>query len=69
MVFFHKEFPVRSYDHLSNRIKFGVTTLNYLSILAAIFILTGVFKTLVFNTSLTFDFENVFNLDGQNLLP
>jgi signal transduction histidine kinase len=38
-----------------------------LSILAAIFILTGVFKTLVFNTNLTFDFENVFNLDSQNL--
>ena len=67
MVFFHKEFPVRSYDHLSDRTKFSVTTLNYLSILAAIFILTGVFKTLVFNTNLTFDFENVFNLDGQNL--
>jgi len=67
MVFFHKEFPVRSYDHLSDRTKFSVTTLNYLSILAAILILTGVFKTLVFSTNLTFDFENVFNLDGQNL--
>ena len=67
MVFFHKEFPVRSYDHLSHQTKFGVTILNYLSILAAIFILTGVFKALVFNTNLTFDFENVFNLDSQNL--
>ncbi len=67
MVFFHKEFPVRSYDHLTHRTKFTVTTLNYLSILAAIFTLTGVFKTLVFNTNLTFDFENVFNLDSQNL--
>lgn len=67
MVFFHKEFPVRSYDHLGVRTRFGVTTLNYLSILAAIFVLTGVFKALVFNTNLTFDFENVFNLDSQNL--
>jgi two-component system, NtrC family, nitrogen regulation sensor histidine kinase NtrY len=67
MAFFHKETQVRSYDHLSKRVKFGLTTLNYLAILAAIFTLTGVLKALVFNTNLTFDFENVFTLDSQNL--
>lgn len=68
MAFFHKEFPVRSYDHLSFQTKVSVTVLNYIAILSAILILTGVFKTLVFNTGLTFDFDNVFSLDNHSLL-
>ncbi len=68
MAFFHKEFPVHSYSHLSFPTKVGVTVLNYVAILSAILILTWVFKNLVFNTGLTFDFDNVFSLDGHSLL-
>ena len=68
MAFFHKEFPVRPYKHLSNSMRFGVTTLNYIAIFSAIVILTVVFKTLVFNTNLNFDFDNVFSLDTHSLL-
>ncbi len=68
MAFFHSEFPVRSYDHLSKRTKFRVTILNYLAILAAILILTAVFKTLVFDTSLNFDFNNIFDLGTNSVL-
>ncbi|MEL6864108.1 MAG: histidine kinase dimerization/phospho-acceptor domain-containing protein, partial [Bacteroidota bacterium] len=68
MIFFHKEAKLRSFDHLSGGVKFGLTSLNYFSILIGIFIITSVFKNLVFNTSITFDFDNVFNLDIYSLI-
>ena len=68
MSFFHSEFPVRPSNHLSASTKFRVTTLNYLAIFAGILILTVVFKTLVFDTSLNFDFNNIFDLGTNSLL-
>jgi signal transduction histidine kinase len=63
MAFFHSEFPVRPSNHLSPGTKFRVTALNYLAIFGGILMLTSVFKTLVFSTSLNFDLDNVFDLD------
>ena len=68
MIFFHKESKLRTFDHLSKPMKFGLTTINYFSILIGIFIITSVFKTLVFNTGIIFDFDNVFNLDRYSLI-
>ncbi|MEM1323906.1 MAG: ATP-binding protein [Bacteroidota bacterium] len=68
MIFFHKESRLRSFDHLSNTVKFTLTTLNYFSILIGILIITSVFRTLVFNTNIVFDFDNVFNLDRFSLI-
>ena len=68
MIFFHKEFKVNSFEHLSQRTKLGLTTLNYFSILAGILFLTSVFKSLVFDTGITFEFDNVFNLSKYSLL-
>lgn len=68
MAFFHSEFPVRPSKDLSTGTKFRVTALNYLAIFGAILILTAVFKTLVFNTSLNFDFDNVFELGANSIL-
>jgi len=68
MFFFHKEFPIGSYDHLKKNTRFGLTYLNYLSILGAILMLTWVFKSLIFNTDINFDFDNIFNLDTSSIL-
>ncbi len=68
MFFFHKEFPVSEYDHLKKKTRFGLTYLNYISILTGILILTWVFKSLIFNTNITFDFDNIFNLDNSSIL-
>ncbi len=68
MAFFHSEFPVRSYNHLKPGTKFRVTALNYLAIFGGILMLTAVFKTLVFDTTLNFDFNNVFELGTNSLL-
>ena len=68
MLFFYREFKIRSYDHLPRRGKFWLTSLNYLSILIGILLITSVFKTLVFNTTISFDFDNVFNLDRYSLI-
>ena len=68
MFFFHKEFPVGSYDHLKKNARFGLTYLNYISIIGAILILTWVFKSLIFNTDINFDFDNIFNLGITSIL-
>lgn len=68
MLFFYREFKIPSYNHLSPNGKFWYTALNYFSILIGILLITGVFKTLVFNTTISFDFDNVFNLDRYSLI-
>ncbi len=68
MIFFHNEFKVTSFEHLTKRTKLALTTLNYFSILIGIIFLTSVFKSLVFDTGLTFDFDNVFNLSRYSLM-
>ena len=68
MIFFHREAKTSSYEHLKLPAKFAITTGSYFSILIGILVITKVFKTLVFNTSITFDFENVFNLDKNSLI-
>ena len=68
MMFFYREFKVRSYNHLTDKTKFWLTSINYLAILVGILLITNVFKTLVFHTTISFDFDNVFNLDRYSLI-
>jgi nitrogen fixation/metabolism regulation signal transduction histidine kinase len=68
MGFFHSEIPLGPYNHFSRSKKLFVTVSSYLAIFGFILTLTAVFKTLVFNTSLDFDFNNVFDLGLSSLL-
>ncbi len=68
MIFFHREYPHQKFNHHNSKIRFGITTLNYFAILLGIFALTGIFKALVFNSGITFNFDNVFDLDRYSLL-
>ncbi len=68
MGFLHSEIPMGPYERFNKRKKIFVTTISYLSIFGFILTLTAVFKTLVFNTSLDFDFNNIFDLGTNSLL-
>ncbi len=68
MIFFHKEARLRSFDHLGKGTQFLLTSLNYFAILTGILIITSVFKNLVFNSSIVFDFDNVFNLNRYSFI-
>ena len=68
MIFFHREFKVKTFDHISPTLQFGITVLNYFSIFLAVLMLTSVFKSLVLNTDISFDFDNVFNLNAHSFI-
>lgn len=68
MVFFHQEFQVKSFVHLSTPIRYFLTSLNYFSIMLGVLMITSVFKSLVMDSGITFDFDNVFNLNFYSFL-
>lgn len=68
MVFFHREFQVQKFVNVSKPIRYGLTTLNYFSIILGILMITGIFKSLVLDSDITFDFDNVFNLNFYSFL-
>jgi len=68
MFFFYRHTEKRNYDHLSDKQRFWLTVLNYASITFGVIFTTFVFKTLVLQTTISYDFTNVFNLDRYSLL-
>lgn len=68
MVFFHTEFRVRPIKDLNSVHRFGLTTLNYFSIILGILMISNVFQQLVFNTEITFDFDHIFSLDKNSFI-
>ncbi len=62
MVFFHTEFRVRPLKSLSFPQKIGLASLNYFSITLGIIMISNVFRQLVFNTKIVFNFDHIFNL-------
>ena len=68
MFFFHKEFPSRRFDHLSKRSKFGLTFTSYLCVLTGVLVLSWVFKSLIFNKNIKFDFNNTLAQTDSGML-
>jgi signal transduction histidine kinase len=68
MVFFNREFQVKDFVHPSFSIRFGLTTLNYFAINLGMLMVCYIFKSIIIDSKIVFDFENVFNLDGQSVL-
>ncbi len=68
MVFFNREFLVKEFVHPSRAIRFGLTTLNFFAINLGILMVSSIFKSIVLDSSIVFDFENVFNLNSQSVL-
>ncbi len=68
MVFFNREFLVKEFVHPSKAIRFSLTTLNFFAINLGILMVSSIFKSIVLDSSIVFDFENVFNLNSQSVL-
>ncbi len=68
MVFFNREFRAFPYDHLPVHTRFALSVLFYFAVFTGIITLTEVFKHLVMDSSLNFDFDNVFNLSVFSFL-
>jgi two-component system nitrogen regulation sensor histidine kinase NtrY len=68
MVFFHTEFRVRPTKKLTDIHRFGLTTLNYFSIILGILMISNVFQQLVFNTNIAFDFDHIFSINKNSFI-
>lgn len=68
MVFFNREFQVKQFVHPSPGVRFGLATLNYFSVSLGILMICSIFKSIILDSSIVFDFENVFNLNSQSVL-
>ncbi|MCF8245227.1 MAG: GHKL domain-containing protein [Saprospiraceae bacterium] len=68
MVFFNREFQVKEFAHPSVAIRFGLTALNFFSVNLAMLMVCSIFKSIILDSSIVFDFENVFNLNSQSVL-
>ncbi len=67
MVFFHQAYPMQRSRVLNKNTQFGLTVLSYFSIVLSFLSLTAVFKMIVYDSSLNYDFNNVFNLDSKSI--
>ena len=67
MVFFHQAYPMHRNKVISTNKQFGLTIMSYFSIVLSFLSLTAVFKMIVFNSNLNYDFNNVFNLDSKSI--
>ncbi len=68
MVFFNREFQVKEFHHPSLAVRFGLTALNFFSVNLAMLMVCSIFKSIILDSSIVFDFENVFNLNSQSVL-
>ena len=68
MVFFHREFRVRPPKNLNTIRKYGLAILYYFSITLGILMISNVYRQLVFNTDITFDFDHIFNLNQSSFI-
>ncbi len=68
MLFFHKDFPVSNYNNFSNAKSYSLAVLNYFSVFMGFSVVIFLFKSLVLDTQIEFNFENIFNLGFQGLL-
>ena len=68
MVFFHREFEVKSFGHLARPLRFFLTILHYFSIFIGILMVVLIMKILILDSNISLDFENIFNLNVFSLL-
>ncbi len=67
MVFFHQTYPMQRNKVMSESKQFSLTVVSYFSIVLSFLFLTAVFKMIVFDSGLNYDFNNVFNLDSKSI--
>lgn len=68
MVFFYREFTVNKIVNMGKPWRYGLTILNFFSIILGLLMVTGVFKSLVIESGITFNFDNVFKMTTYSVL-
>lgn len=69
VIFIHRASTMKGISTgLKPSVRFFLTTLDYLSVVLGFLLLISVFKSLVLNSGIPFDFKNVFNLDPYSLI-
>ncbi len=68
MVFFNREFQVREFTPTSMIVRFGLISLDYIAIEIGLLMVCYTFKSIILDSEIVFDFENVFNLNAQSVL-
>jgi signal transduction histidine kinase len=68
MVFFNREFQVKEFVHPSKVIRFALSTLHFFAINLGLVMVCNIFKNIILDSRIVFDFENVFNLNMQSIL-
>jgi len=68
MVFFNREFQVKEFVHPSKVIRFALSTLHFFAINLGLVMVCSIFKNIILDSKIVFDFENVFNLNAQSIL-
>ncbi|MFK7931917.1 MAG: PAS domain-containing sensor histidine kinase [Saprospiraceae bacterium] len=68
MVFFYREFTVNRIVNMGKPWRYGLAVLNFFSIILGLVMVTGVFKSLVIESGITFNFDNVFKMTTYSVL-
>jgi len=67
VIFWYKTYRQAHYDHLGIKARGFIGTFNYFAILLGIIMITGIIKSIILESDIYFDFENVFNLGSNSL--
>jgi len=69
VIFFHRQSRSKAIStEQPIQVRFLLTILNYISLVLALLLLISVFKGLVLNSGVPFDFKNVFNLEFYSIV-
>ncbi len=68
MIFFHREFTDKGYEKLALPVRFGISVGQYLNVVMSVMVSTWIFRVLVYNSSIHFDFGNIFNLNLLSIM-
>ncbi|MEL7020885.1 MAG: hypothetical protein AAGK47_04715, partial [Bacteroidota bacterium] len=68
MVFFYREFTVHRIVNMGTPWRYGLAVLNFFSIILGLVMVTGVFRSLVIESGITFNFDNVFKMTTYSVL-
>lgn len=63
LLFTFRQLRVLSFDHISSKGKIFLASVNYFSILLCMLMISGICKSLILESGIEFDFNNVFNIN------
>lgn len=68
MVFFNREFQIKQYTPPYKSLGLALCVLHFLAINLGMVMVTKIFRIIIVESNIVFDFENVFALDTQSIL-